>query len=125
MHQDPDSRSVSDESSKENHADSTNVSPLQPSETGALAAASGRPGRRGDRRRPVLEFAGSVYVGALPRRTRVSKFKAQVRQRNVNPVRVLWRGRVGFAFLNFHTLEEAEIALEALKGLQVSLAVLT
>ena len=123
MHQDPDSRSVSDESSKENHADSTNVSPLQPAETGA--AAAGRPGRRGDRRRPVLEFAGSVYVGALPRRTRVSKFKAQVRQRNVNPVRVLWRGRVGFAFLNFHTLEEAEIALEALKGLQVSLGLLT
>ena len=102
----------SDSSGKENHATSTDVSPLQPADT-----AAGR-GRRGGRRN--TEYGGCVYVGSLPHHTRVSEFKAEVRYRNVNPLRVLWRGNNGFAFLNFRTLEDAELALEALHGLQVS-----
>jgi len=70
-----------------------------------------------------VEFGGCVYVGSLPHHTRVSEFKAEVRDRNVNPLRVLWRGNNGFAFLNFRTLEDAELALEALHGLQVSVRV--
>lgn len=61
-----------------------------------------------------------MYVGSLPNHTRVSEFKAEVRHHNVNPLRVLWRGNNGFAFLNFRTLEDAELALEALHGLKVT-----
>ena len=60
---------------------------------------------------------GSVYVGSLPRVLRVSQFKSQVRNRQVNPLKVLWRGH--FAFLNFRTLEDAERALTALEGLSL------
>jgi len=118
VHEDVESESGSDRSDssgKENHATSTDVSPLQPSE---------KPAGRGRRRRPV-EFGGCVYVGSLPHHTRVSEFKAEVRDHNVNPLRVLWRGNNGFAFLNFRTLEEAELALEALHGLQVGVVSLT
>ena len=102
----------SDDSSGGHHTTSTDVSPQQPPENPT------RSGRRKARRQVELA-RGSVYVGALPHRTRVSQFKAEVRHRNVNPLRVLWRGNNGFAFLNFRTPEEAEIALEALHGLQV------
>jgi len=108
----------SDDSSNGNHATCTDLSPQQLSEH-----AGGR-GRRSGRRRGV-EFAGSVYVGSLPHHVRVSEFKAEVRDRNVNPLRVLWRGNNGFAFLNFRTRDEAELALEALHGLQVSVTPVT
>lgn len=79
-----------------------------------------RKSERNGRRRN--DFQGAVYVGSLPRSVRVSEFKAEVRERKVNPLRVLWRGSSGFAFLNFKTVEDAETALEALNGLQVSIA---
>jgi len=63
------------------------------------------------------EFEGSIYVGSLPRSLRVSDFKGEVRVRKVNPLRVMWRGSSGFAFLNFKTKVEAEEALVALEGL--------
>ena len=78
-----------------------------------------RPQRGG--RRPFYDSnEGSVYVGSLPRSLRVSQFKSKVRERKVNPLRVLWRGSAGFAFLNFRTQQDAEEALTALEGLQVS-----
>ena len=88
-------------------------------------------GREGEgRRRPVQRrrqfrsfmdtIEGSVYVGSLPRSLRVSQFKTEVRERKVNPLRVLWRGSSGFAFLNFKTQQDAEEALAALEGLQIS-----
>jgi hypothetical protein len=80
-------------------------------------SSDGKAERNGRRRN---DFQGAVYVGALPRSVRVSEFKAEVRERKVNPLRVLWRGSSGFAFLNFKTVEDAETALEALSGLQVS-----
>ena len=80
----------------------------------------GRGGRGGFRpRRGLDEFEGSVYVGSLPRSLRVSDFKGEVRDRKVNPLRVMWRGSSGFAFLNFKTRQEAEDALVALEGLQI------
>ena len=103
----------SDSSSKENRYASNDISPVESSENPA-----GR-GRRGGRR-CQMEFGGCVYVGSLPNHTRVSEFKAEVRHHNVNPLRVLWRGNNGFAFLNFRTLEDAELALEALHGLKVT-----
>jgi len=62
---------------------------------------------------------GSVYVGSLPRFLRVSDFKAEVRDRNVQPLRVVWRGANGYAFLGFKTMSDAEQALEALEGLHI------
>lgn len=73
-----------------------------------------------NRRRPLYEIEGSVYVGSLPRSLRVSQFKVKVRERKVTPLRVLWRGSSGFAFLNFRTQQDAEEALVALEGLQIS-----
>lgn len=72
---------------------------------------------RGYGRRSFNDFEGSVYVGSLPRSLRVSDFKGEVRDRKVNPLRVMWRGSSGFAFLNFKTKNEAEEALIALEGL--------
>lgn len=74
-----------------------------------------------NRRRPIYDNnEGSVYVGSLPRSLRVSQFKTKVRERKVTPLRVLWRGSSGFAFLNFKTQQDAEEALVALEGLQIS-----
>jgi len=42
-----------------------------------------------------------------------------VRDRNVQPLRVIWRGSSGYAFLGFRTQEDAEQALEALDGLHI------
>ena len=80
------------------------------------------PRRRGYgyRRRFFDDCEGSVYVGSLPRSVRVSEFKAEVRDRDVQPLRVVWRGQSGFAFLNFRTVEDAEHALSALEGLHIS-----
>ena len=90
--------------------------------------SSERPGNRAyDRRGQNLRrneafdtIEGSIYVGSLPRSLRVSQFKTEVRDRKVNPLRVLWRGSSGFAFLNFKSRQDAEEALVALEGLQIS-----
>jgi len=37
----------------------------------------------------------------------------------VQPLRVVWRGSSGYAFLGFRTMEDAEQALEALDGLHI------
>lgn len=50
----------------------------------------------------------------------MSEFKAEVRDRNVQPLRVIWRGSSGYAFLGFRTMEDAEQALEALDGLHIN-----
>ena len=42
-----------------------------------------------------------------------------MRDRNVQPLRVIWRGSSGYAFLGFRTQEDAEQALEALDGLHI------
>jgi 5-formyltetrahydrofolate cyclo-ligase len=80
-----------------------------------------RAGAGGYRRhRFIDECEGSVYIGSVPRSVRVSEFKAEVRDRDVQPLRVVWRGGSGFAFLNFRTIEDAEQALAALEGLHIS-----
>jgi hypothetical protein len=88
---------------------------------------SGEGAGRGRRRfvrpgpRPYYgDCEGSVYVGALPKSLRVSEFKAEVRDRNVQPLRVVWRGASGYAFLGFKTVDDAEQALEALEGLHIN-----
>ena len=90
--------------------------------SGGRRAPGQGPRRRGYgyRRRVFDDCEGSVYVGSLPRSVRVSEFKAEVRDRDVQPLRVVWRGQSGFAFLNFRTVEDAEHALSALEGLHIS-----
>jgi hypothetical protein len=59
----------------------------------------------------------AIYVGSLPRSLRVSEFKGKVREQKVDPLRVIWHGGSGHAFLQFEKSEEAEDALKALEGL--------
>jgi len=59
-------------------------------------APRGRVYRPGGRRPYYGDCDGSVYVGSLPRTLRVSEFKAEVRDRNVQPLRVIWRGSSGY-----------------------------
>lgn len=61
----------------------------------------------------------AIYVGSLPRSLRVSEFKAKIREKNVNPMRVVWRGNNGFAFLMFQEEAELNKALENLSGLKI------
>lgn len=74
--------------------------------------------RRTPRRRPINN-APAIYIGSLPR-VRVSDFKTQVKGHNVQPLRVLWRGSTGHAFLQFESQNQAEEALDALKDLEIS-----
>lgn len=71
------------------------------------------------RRRQNSGPLSTVYVGALPRSLRVSEFKAQVRDRGVNPLRVIWHGASGHAFLQFQKKDEADGALNTLKDLEI------
>jgi len=90
-----------------------------PNTNGEPRRGRGRVYRPGGRRPYYGDCDGSVYVGSLPRTLRVSEFKAEVRDRNVQPLRVIWRGSSGYAFLGFRTMEDAEQALEALDGLHI------
>lgn len=91
-----------------------------PNMNGEPRRGRGRIYRPGGRRPYYGDCDGSVYVGSLPRTLRVSEFKAEVRDRNVQPLRVIWRGSSGYAFLGFRTMEDAEQALEALDGLHIN-----
>ncbi len=83
-----------------------------------------RPGReRGFRRRNWIRSGGSaptVYVGSVPRSVRVSEFKTQVRGLEVNPLRVIWHGATGHAFLQFETRDEADEAVNLLQDLKIN-----
>jgi len=62
----------------------------------------------------------SVYIGSLPKALRVSDFKRQVRDKDVNPLRVLWRGTNGHVFIMFQTMDETEDALRKLENLSIN-----
>ena len=61
----------------------------------------------------------TIYVGSLPKSLRVSEFKAQVRDKGVNPLRVIWHGASGHAFLQFQKMDEAEGALDILHSFEI------
>ncbi|ELT97189.1 hypothetical protein CAPTEDRAFT_57625, partial [Capitella teleta] len=63
--------------------------------------------------------APTVFVGGIPKGTRVSELKALVRNLGVEPLRVLWRGGAGYTFLFFEQEEEAESAITKLAALEV------
>lgn len=72
-------------------------------------------------RRPRIETSpdGVVFVGGISRRLRVSEFKTEMRGCDVHPVRLVWRGGRGFAFLHFQTADNANTAVKALAGLEI------
>ncbi len=51
---------------------------------------------------------------------RVSEFKGKVRERGVQPLRVVWRGGNGHAFLVFENKDEADGIVKALQGLSIN-----
>lgn len=57
-----------------------------------------------------------VFVGALSRRLRVSELKTELRSHNVNPLRLVWHGGRGFAFLHFMSTENAKECVDCLTG---------
>ncbi|CAH1262729.1 MTHFSD [Branchiostoma lanceolatum] len=69
------------------------------------------------RRKPPRETDPSLtlWVGKLPGSLRVSSFKDHLRESDVNPHHVIWKGNRGFAFLQF---KEADAVDEAVKKLQ-------
>ncbi|XP_012936051.1 methenyltetrahydrofolate synthase domain-containing protein isoform X2 [Aplysia californica] len=75
----------------------------------------------GERRRPQrprfrTNPEAVVFVGALSRRLRVSELKTELRSQNVNPLRLVWHGGRGFAFLHFQTVDSAKEAVDTLTG---------
>jgi len=62
----------------------------------------------------------AVYVGNLPRGLRVSEFKLKFREQNVNPLRVTWRGQVGYSYLVFETMEQVDQAMKVLSGMIIN-----
>ncbi|CAL1532915.1 unnamed protein product [Lymnaea stagnalis] len=73
-------------------------------------------GRRPQRQRFRTNPDAIVWVGGLSRRLRVSELKTELRSMNVNPLRLVWRGARGFAFLHFQTTDTAKEAVDALGG---------
>lgn len=72
-------------------------------------------------RRPRIETSpdGVVFVGGISRRLRVSEFKTEMRECDVHPIRLVWRGGRGFAFLHFQSADNAQSAVKALSGLEI------
>lgn len=81
--------------------------------------SAGEEGDDPERRRRPRKRGPALFVGSLPRRLRVSEFKSQVRNKDVNPMRVIWRGNLGHAFLQFDVEKEMEDALDKLQGLHI------
>lgn len=79
-----------------------------------------------NRRRPQKRFRPrrgrqpALFVGGLPRSLRVSTFKSEVRGREVDPLRVIWHGGNGHAFLQFENQDLMENALKALAELDIN-----
>ena len=70
--------------------------------------------------RPRRGRQPAIFVGGLPRSLRVSTFKTEVRGRDVDPLRVIWHGGNGHAFLQFDNDELMESALTALSELDIN-----
>ncbi|XP_027998726.2 methenyltetrahydrofolate synthase domain-containing protein isoform X2 [Eptesicus fuscus] len=61
----------------------------------------------------------TVYVGNLPRDTRVSELKRALRERGAAPLRLTWQGPQHRAFLHFQDPASAQQALSCLQGLHL------
>ncbi|XP_007531558.3 methenyltetrahydrofolate synthase domain-containing protein isoform X1 [Erinaceus europaeus] len=61
----------------------------------------------------------SVYVGNLPRETRVSELKRALRELGATPTRLTWQGPQGRAFLHYPDPALAQQAIACLQGLHL------
>jgi len=75
---------------------------------------------RRNKSRKMRAKTHSVFVGDLPRSLRVSEMKSQIRNQGVNPLRVVWHGGSGHAFLFFLKKREANFAIEKLTNVKIS-----
>lgn len=74
------------------------------------------PDRKPQRQRFRTNPDAIVWLGGLSRRLRVSELKTELRALHVNPLRLVWRGGRGFAFIHFQTVDSAKEAVSALSG---------
>lgn len=72
--------------------------------------------RRPQRQRIRTNPDAVVFVGSLSNRLRVSALKAELRSHNVNPIRLVWHGARGFAFMHFQTTDTAKEAVDVMNG---------
>ena len=70
-------------------------------------------------RRQRTNKTPAVYIGSIPRKARVSEVKSVIRDRDVNPLRVIWHSGAARTFLLFTSQEEAEKAVKSLDGLTI------
>ncbi|KAL8195026.1 UNVERIFIED_CONTAM: hypothetical protein K2H54_045081, partial [Gekko kuhli] len=92
-------------------------SPTLPKESGLCPASpKDEPGSAGSDR---LRELSSLFVGNIPPTTRVSEFKAVLRERHATPAQLTWQGARRRAFLRYRDKAEAELAAAALQGLSL------
>ncbi|XP_015283756.1 PREDICTED: methenyltetrahydrofolate synthase domain-containing protein [Gekko japonicus] len=92
-------------------------SPTLPKESG-LCQASPRD-ESGPASSDRLRELSSLFVGNIPPATRVSKFKAVLREFRATPAQLTWQGAQRRAFLHYRDKTEAEVAAAALQGLSL------
>ena len=84
---------------------------------------SGNRGYRVERLRrnrlPPANPDGVVFVGSISRSVRVSHFKCEMKGCGVHPLRLVWKGGRGFAFLHFTSADDAGTAVKAMSGLEI------
>lgn len=72
--------------------------------------------RRGPPRTPIP----TIFVGSVQRSVRVSELKSKIREKNVNPLRVIWNGAKCYALLQFPKLNEMEAAFDSLHDFEIN-----
>ncbi|XP_060109906.1 methenyltetrahydrofolate synthase domain-containing protein [Heteronotia binoei] len=66
-----------------------------------------------------LRELSSLFVGNIPPATRVSEFKAVLRERHSTPAHLTWQGPQRRAFLHYRDSSAAEVAMATLQGLSL------
>lgn len=72
--------------------------------------------RRGPPRTPIP----TIFVGSVQRSVRVSELKSKIREKNVNPLRVIWNGAKCYALLQFPKMDEMEAAFDTLHDFEMN-----
>ncbi|CAG2216859.1 uncharacterized protein LOC143053441 [Mytilus galloprovincialis] len=72
--------------------------------------------RRGPPRTPIP----TIFVGSVQRSVRVSELKSKIREKNVNPLRVIWNGAKCYALLQFPKMNEMEAAFDTLQDFEMN-----
>ncbi|XP_060069132.1 methenyltetrahydrofolate synthase domain-containing protein-like [Ylistrum balloti] len=85
-----------------------------------------RRGKGGERRAPrrmrnnPRTRMPTIFVGSIPRATRVSELKTRIREMDIFPIRVIWHGARGYAFFQFTKQGEMETALDSLREFEIN-----